>query len=415
MSIIFTMGNDIYKKTIQNLPMFFDIPMDSNSHGAGIFEPLKNVIDFEQAYVFFLNPDSINLRYIFGKERKIPIGKEISINNEIKNELFTDLNMILDSSNRLIKLLDINSFESFLLVKLVIKNTVYGFMLLCHPDSNSYREDELNISKVIGSVTSYKIKDIELSEIFNVQLKALKDYFIQIKEQNKKILESDKIKTEFLANVSHELKTPLNSIIGFSEILSNQFFGKLNDKQLEYVKDIYVSGIHLTGMINEILDISKIEANAMSLHKTEFSISQAVEEVINTVKPLADKKFIFIEKVISDGKVFADFQKIKQILYNLTSNAIKFTPEKGKIKVEAFFEDNNFIIKVEDNGIGIDFKDQKRIFEKFVQLENTYTKSESSTGLGLTITKELVEMHSGQIKLNSEPDKGSTFTVNIPI
>lgn len=407
------MKNDIYKKTIEYLPMFFDIPLEIDYHGAWIFESLRKIIEFDQGYVFFLNPDNINLRYIFGKDRRYKIGYEFNIGNEIKRDLFSDLNMILTPKHELIKLLDIDA-KSFLIIKLVIKNTVYGFALLCKNQPNYYGEQDIEISKTIGSVISYKIKDIELSEIFKVQLKALKDNVIQIKDQNKKILEADKIKTEFLANISHELKTPLTSIIGFSEMLSTQFYGTLNDKQLEYVHDIHISGIHLLGMINEILDISKLEANAMTIHQTEFQILQAVNDVVNTVKPLADKKNILIEKNVVDDNVFADFQKIRQILYNLLSNSIKFTPEKGKIVVNVRFEANNFIIEVQDNGIGIAPKDQKRIFEKFVQLENAYTKKESSTGLGLTITKELVELHNGEISIQSDIGKGTTFIVKIP-
>ncbi|MDD3436374.1 MAG: HAMP domain-containing sensor histidine kinase, partial [Candidatus Gastranaerophilales bacterium] len=258
---------------------------------------------------------------------------------------------------------------------------------------------------------------------FKVQLQALKDSIVQtkatyktIKEQNLKILEADKVKNEFLANISHELRTPLNAIIGFSEMLANQFFGSLNEKQSEYVKEIHLSGIQLLEMINEILDISKIEAQAMTLNRSEFMISQAVDEVVNVVNPLAAKKSIIIEKNIKqDGKVFFDFQKIRQILYNLLSNAIKFTPEHGKININVKFTKDNFIMEVKDSGIGIASKDQEKIFAKFVKLKNAYTKKESSTGLGLTITKKLVEMHNGEITVKSTVNKGATFTVKISI
>jgi signal transduction histidine kinase len=242
------------------------------------------------------------------------------------------------------------------------------------------------------------------------------DAYKTIKEQNLKVLESDRIKNEFLANISHELRTPLNAIIGFSEVLSAKLFGELNEKQTDYVKDIHVSGIHLLGMINEILDISKIEAHAMTLNPGRFMISRAIDEVVNVVKPLADKKHICIEKKNpQDCEVFADFQKISQILYNLLSNAIKFSDKSDKIFVAVEFTPNSFLIKIEDKGIGIDEKYHGKIFAKFVQLQSSYTKNESSTGLGLTITKQLVEMHNGTISVKSEVGKGTTFIVEIPL
>lgn len=417
------MKNDIYKKTVRSFPEFFDMQLQTDSQGSGIFEPLRKIIDFDEAYIFFLNPDSIRLKYLFGENRKFKVDTVLIINKKIQSDLFSQKSFITDVNNPLIKLLKLENNNSFLISKLIIKNTVYGFILLCNKQKSFYPETNIDIMNAIGPIISYNIKDLELSEVFKAQLKALKDSIIEtksayktIEEQNIKILETDKVKTEFLANISHELRTPLNAIIGFSEILSNQFYGTLNEKQSEFIQDINVSGIHLLGMINEILDISKIEAKAMSLNKTEFSILRATEEVVNIVKPLTDKKAITIKKNISEDKmIYADFQKIRQILYNLLSNAIKFSPENETIYLDIYFNRNSLIIKIKDNGIGISLENQNKIFEKFVQLENTYTKKESSTGLGLTITKELVEMHKGKIIVESDIGKGATFIINIPL
>lgn len=417
------MGNDVYKKAIEYLPMFFDMQLQFDVHGAGIFEPLKRIIEFDEAYIFFLSPYSIRLKYRCSADRTFEIDDEFPIDMKIKLDLFSRENLILNSKADLVRLLKLGNNKSFLISKLFIRDTVFGFILLCKREPVYYKPEDIEVSFAVGSIISYKIKDIELSEIFKIQLKALKDGIVQtkeayktIKQQNLKIMESDKIKTEFLANVSHELRTPLNAIIGFSEILSNNLFGELNEKQSEYVHDINVSGIHLLGMINEILDISKIEANAMALNRTEFMLSLAIDEVVNIVKPLADKKAIVIEKkIVKDGVVLADFQKIRQILYNLLSNAIKFTPENGKIIVKSNLSNEKFILEVKDNGIGIAPKNRDRIFAKFVQLENAYMKKESSTGLGLTITKELVEMHHGQIVVKSDLGKGAAFIVKIPM
>lgn len=417
------MRNNIYQNAIKFLPMFLDSKLQFDSHGAGIFEPLREIIYFDEAYIFFLNPDSIKLKYLFGKCRKYSVDDSFYIDAAIRMDLFSHSSMVYEHDNPLINLLKLEDNKSFLVAKLIIRNTVYGFILLCQKEEFYYRPQDIEVMTAIAAVISYNIKDIELSEVFKTQLKALKDGIMEtksayrtIKEQNIKILDADKVKNEFLANISHELRTPLNAIIGFSEVLSNQLFGTLNAKQSEYVHDIHVSGIHLLGMINEILDISKIEAKAMTLNRVEFSISRAVDEVINIVKPLADKKSVYIEKNISEDKeIFADFQKIRQILYNLLSNAIKFSPEKEKIMVNIYFYKDNLFVEIKDNGIGIASKDHNRIFEKFVQLENAYTKKESSTGLGLTITREFVEMHEGEIIVKSSIGKGSTFIVKIPL
>jgi signal transduction histidine kinase len=264
---------------------------------------------------------------------------------------------------------------------------------------------------------------LELSNVFKIQLKALKDGIIEkqeayktIKDQNERILEADKVKNEFLANISHELRTPLNSILGFADILTTQIYGDLNPKQEEYINDIKVSGTHLLGMINEILDMSKIEAHAMKIVKSTFPISRALTEVCNILAPLAQKKNLHINVGMAyDFEVFADYQKIQQILYNLISNAIKYSPENDEVEIAVAHSENRFQIAVHDNGIGIDPKYHGKIFAKFVQLDSAYTKKESSTGLGLTITKELVELHGGKISLISEVNNGSTFIVDIPL
>ena len=289
-------------------------------------------------------------------------------------------------------------------------------------EKNFYKQEDLDALNAIASVMSYLLKDAELSNVFKIQLKALKDGIVEknnayktIKEQNEKILEADKVKNEFLANISHELRTPLNSILGFSDILGTQLYGNLNSKQEEYVNDIKVSATHLLGMINEVLDMSKIEANAMKIVKSAFWISRAVDEVANILYPLAQKKNIILKKNMdADFEVFADYQKIQQILYNLVSNAIKYSPENDEVEITVNADDESFRIFVHDNGIGIDKKYHGKIFAKFVQLDSAYTKKESSTGLGLTITKELVELHGGKISLISEVNNGSTFIVEIP-
>ena len=311
--------------------------------------------------------------------------------------------------------------KNFLLSKLLINETVFGFILLSR--TKTFTNTDIQAAKAFCALASYSIKDSELSDVFKMQLKELQESIIDraqahatIKEQNEKILEADKVKSEFLANTSHELRTPLNAIIGFSEVLSRQLFGPLNEKQAEYIRDIHVSGLHLLGMINEILEISKLESRALKLTPSNFSLNMSVTEVVNVIQPLADKKMIhLVKKMPEEIGIRADYQKIQQIMYNLLSNAIKFTPANGHIEIGIKKLKNQVEIYVKDDGIGIAPEYQEKIFSKFVQLNNIYCKNESSTGLGLTITRELTLLHGGTISVKSKPERGSTFTVKLPL
>ena len=308
-----------------------------------------------------------------------------------------------------------------MLSKLLINETVFGFILLSR--TKTFTNTDIQAAKAFCALASYSIKDSELSDVFKMQLKELQESIIDraqahatIKEQNEKILEADKVKSEFLANTSHELRTPLNAIIGFSEVLSRQLFGPLNEKQAEYIRDIHVSGLHLLGMINEILEISKLESRALKLTPSNFSLNMSVTEVVNVIQPLADKKMIhLVKKMPEEIGIRADYQKIQQIMYNLLSNAIKFTPANGHIEIGIKKLKNQVEIYVKDDGIGIAPEYQEKIFSKFVQLNNIYCKNESSTGLGLTITRELTLLHGGTISVKSKPERGSTFTVKLPL
>ena len=234
-----------------------------------------------------------------------------------------------------------------------------------------------------------------------------------LEEQNEKLIETDKIRSKFLANVSHELRTPLNSIIGFSTALKDEMIGELNDRQKNYTNKILSSAIHLTGLINDILDMTKIESGAIKLNIQKNYPEEIIKEVINILEPLAYEKNIEIETDFKfKGMLSVDFIKFRQIMYNLIGNAIKFSHKNSKIKISSNSNKDRVVFKVKDFGVGIKKADQKRIFDKFVQLDNIYTKTYSSTGLGLTITKELVKMHGGEITVKSQIDKGAEFILS---
>ena len=413
------MQEKIYKDTLNLIPKLFSVEFSLNN-GEAFFKMLKKVIDFEDCYVFLLNSEDIQLKLTHNNQSDIEPDKTVDISTNLAKKLFENESEILGKKSELISLLGLKS-ENYLISKLAIRETVFGFLLVGRP--HEFKKTDLTIIDSITSVLSYKIKDLELSNVFKIQLKALKnavqetnDAYRTIKSQNKKIVAADKIKNEFLASVSHELRTPLNAIIGFSDILTSQVYGDLNDKQVTYVKDIQIAGIQLLGMVNEILDISKIEANAIKLVKRYFEVSRPVIETCNILMPLIKNKNINLSYHIDkDIDIFADYQKIQQVLYNLLSNAIKYTPDRGSIVITVTNTAKKVKFSIKDSGIGIDKKDQKRIFGKFVQLEDAFYKKETSTGLGLTITKQLVEMHKGTIKIISEKGKGAEFIVTLPI
>ncbi|AFV23034.1 sensory transduction histidine kinase [Methanolobus psychrophilus R15] len=224
--------------------------------------------------------------------------------------------------------------------------------------------------------------------------------------------ENNRIKSEFLANMSHELRTPLTAVIGFSDILSTQKFGELNDKQVQFVDHILKSGKHLLEVINDVLDLSKVEAGKMELDCENFSVSKLLGEVQRSLYPLSLRKSIEIDIMddVQDPGIFADKLKLKQIMYNLLSNAIKFTPDNGKVSVVARRADNILEVSVSDTGIGIPVQRLEEIFDPFMQVDASNKRRYGGTGLGLALAKRFVEMHDGKIWVESEEGKGSTFT-----
>jgi len=228
---------------------------------------------------------------------------------------------------------------------------------------------------------------------------------------------ANKSKSEFLATMSHELRTPLNSIIGFSDVLLYGMFGSLNEKQVSYINHILNSGKHLLNLINDILDLSRVEAGKMELEYEQFQVSLAIDEIKTMICPLAIKKNINLDVKIEPQleMICADKTRFKQILYNLTSNAIKFTPEKGNVTIEARGFGNFVQVSVIDTGIGISKNDMDKLFQPFKQLNPYLTREYEGTGLGLALVKKFVEMHGGKIRVKSKVGEGSIFTFVLPL
>jgi GAF domain-containing protein len=241
--------------------------------------------------------------------------------------------------------------------------------------------------------------------------------FRELADKSRQLEAASRHKSEFLANMSHELRTPLNAVIGFSEVLLQRMFGELNAKQDEYLKDIYASGHHLLSLINDILDLSKIEAGRMELAPAPFHLPSALENAVTLVKERAARHGITLQVDVDPrlGDIVGDERKVKQVLLNLLSNAVKFTPEGGQIRLIASRMDGIVEISVTDTGIGIAPEDQAAIFEEFRQVGHDETRKQEGTGLGLTLAKKFVELHGGRIWVESELNRGSTFTFTLPV
>ena len=236
-------------------------------------------------------------------------------------------------------------------------------------------------------------------------------------ETNRKLQKANRAKSQFLSSMSHELRTPLNAIMGFGDLLHGQHFGKLNDKQFDYVNQIGDSGKHLLELINDLLDVAKIDAGEMKLIIAECLPEECFPAVISMVQPQLDKKNIKIESCIDPSVkvIFCDIRKVKQIMINLLSNAIKYTPAGGVIKVDVMAEDNHTKIFVTDKGIGISEANQKLIFDEFLQVDRARDEALGGIGIGLALTRRLVELHGGDIGVQSKLGEGSAFWFTLPM
>ncbi|HYD69233.1 sensor histidine kinase [Azospirillum sp.] len=230
--------------------------------------------------------------------------------------------------------------------------------------------------------------------------------------------QANKAKSTFLANMSHELRTPLNAILGFSEALSKEFFGKLNEKQHEYATYIHRSGAHLLKIINDILDLSKVDAGRLELVREPVDVVELVIASVNLIRPKAEEHGVTVETELAPDlpMIEADDLRLRQIVLNLLSNAIKFTPPAGSIRVSTrALNDHQLEIVVSDTGIGMAPQDIPRALEMFTQVNNTLTRMHDGTGIGLPLSKALAELHGGRLEIDSEPGRGTTVTVQLPI
>jgi signal transduction histidine kinase len=293
-------------------------------------------------------------------------------------------------------------YRSLLAVPLLLEQKIMGALTIYRRQTGTFAQAVVNLLQTFATQSVLAIQNARL--------------FREIEEKSHQIEAANRHKSEFLANMSHELRTPLNAIIGFSEVLQERLFGDLNEKQAEYTSDILTSGQHLLSLINEILDLSKVEAGRMELELASFDLPLAIDNARTFVRERAVKHGITLDVDVDErlGEYVGDERKIKQILLNLLSNAVKFTPEGGRIRISANKTDNSVEISVSDTGIGITPEDQPKIFEEFRQVGSDSTHKIEGTGLGLTLAKKFVELHGGKIWVESELGKGSTFSFTLP-
>jgi two-component system, NtrC family, sensor kinase len=293
-------------------------------------------------------------------------------------------------------------YRALLAVPLVREGHLIGGLTVIRKATGAFAPEDIELLQTFATQSALAIQNARL--------------FLEIEEKSRQLEVASQHKSEFLANMSHELRTPLNAIIGFSEVLADRMFGELNEKQEEYLKDIYASGTHLLSLINDILDLSKIEAGRMELELTDFHLPTALDSALTLVRERAGRRNITLQMSVDErlGEVQADERKIRQVVLNLLSNAIKFTPEGGRIEVGAAPKAGSVEVSVRDTGVGIAPEDQEAVFEEFRQVGTAEKKAEG-TGLGLTLCRKFIKLHGGRIWVNSQIGVGSTFTFTIPV
>jgi signal transduction histidine kinase len=293
-------------------------------------------------------------------------------------------------------------YQSILIIPLLRPDHIVGALVVRRKTPGDFLQSTIDLLQTFAGQSVLAIQNARL--------------FKEIEEKGHELEEASKHKSQFLANMSHELRTPLNAILGYTELIVDGVYGEMPEKAQATLKRIAANGKHLLGLINDVLDLSKIEAGQLTLALDDYSMKDVVHSVYSAVEPLAaDKKIAFKAEVAPDlpqGR--GDERRLTQVLLNLVGNAIKFT-DSGEVAIRASARDGTYAVSVKDTGPGISEADQAKLFQEFQQADNSITRKKGGTGLGLAISKRIVEMHGGRIGLESQLGKGSTFSITLPI
>ncbi len=357
------------------------------------------------------------------KLKKLPIGKGIA-----GRETLSGVPIVIEDVLKYPQLADISvireGLRSIAAVPLKSGGRVIGTLIIASHDLRSFSSEDISLLSTIGEGLGPALRNAQLyrelkekTKQLDVQNRELAVRQEELLDKNRQVEEANRLKTEFLANMSHELRTPLNVIMGFSELMMDEVPGGVNEEQRQCLDDILSSGNHLLDLINEVLDLSKIESGKMELRITDFALTEVIKSLRSTMMPMLARRRQSLDVKVEKGlpKVRADKARVRQVLLNLLSNAAKFTPDGGRLKIEAVREGDWCQVSVVDNGIGIQQEDQGRIFEAFYRADNSITREAGGTGLGLTLSKQIIEVHGGRMWVQSEYGKGSQFTFTLPL
>jgi signal transduction histidine kinase len=293
-------------------------------------------------------------------------------------------------------------FRALLAVPLLREEKIIGALVVRRREPGLFKQETVDFLQDFATQSALAIQNARL--------------FREIEEKGRELEIASKHKSEFLANMSHELRTPLNAILGYTQLILDKIYGDVPEKIQDVLERLEKNGRHLLSLINDVLDLSKIEAGQLSLSLSEYSMEEVVQTVCNAVESLAAEKNLALKVVVApdlaSGK--GDEQRISQVLLNLVGNAIKFT-EEGEVRVDVTASNEAFLVSVSDTGPGLSEADHKRIFKEFHQADSSSTREKDGTGLGLSIAKRIIEMHGGRIWVDSSRGKGSTFRFTLPV